>query len=97
MLFLGRAIAGIGGLAFLIGIVSQMVLVGSFFAEKGKNGYFAYCRYIFSHPFGFFTYVFKELNPGDWRKRFVKPWLIGLGAGVALVAIGGTIVDRAMH
>jgi hypothetical protein len=80
-----------GMIAILLGFVCQMILVFSFYAVKLKDGYVAYVAYMFRHPGAFFTYVFKELEPGDWRKRLVLPWIVLMIAGVVLMIVGAAL------
>ena len=77
----------VGAILVALGFICHVVLIGSFIGEKMKDGYAAYVSHTFKNPGAFFTYVFKELEPGSWRRRLVKPWLIGLILGIILLVV----------
>lgn len=92
MLLLGRVLASAGAAGILVGFICQTILVTSYRAAKSKDGYFAYVHHTFQDPFGFFRYVFRELEHPDWRRGLAAPWLLGFGGGLALVIAGASLL-----
>ena len=89
---LGRTLGLCGLILFGLGGICYCFLLAAFLAEKAKGGYSDYVGYVFRNPGAFFTFVFRELKPDDWRKRLVIPWIVLCAIGTALI-VAGAVID----